>query len=192
MHISSINVNQRSSASQTINQTVQSNAITQQMPSSQFNQTNQYTSASQPGTNLGINGLIGVGSNLPHNNHSLYQQPTQLVSTQVSYNTVSPHQMHGYTAQNSANQPHFPSSNHTHQSIISENAYSGALTTQNYQRQTSSGPSNVNTASSSVQTKLSEIEFQDALEKNRIISSQAISRAVQDASIGFIFNKYFN
>lgn len=181
-----MNLNQRSSTSQSVvNQTVQSSAITQQMPGSQFNQTNQYTSASQSGTNLGINGLIGVGSNLPHNNHSLYQQPTQLVSTQVNYNTVSPHQTSGYTAQNNVNQAHFQSSNHTHQSIISENAYTGALITQNYQRQTSSGPSNVNNTSSSVQSKLSEIEFQDALEKNRIISSQAISRAVQDASIGY-------
>jgi hypothetical protein len=32
--------------------------------------------------------------------------------------------------------------------------------------------------------KLSELEFQEALEKNRIVSSTAISRAVQDASVG--------
>ena len=36
--------------------------------------------------------------------------------------------------------------------------------------------------------KINEIEFQEALEKNRIISGSAISRAVQDATIGlFLF-----
>jgi cleavage and polyadenylation specificity factor subunit 6/7 len=34
------------------------------------------------------------------------------------------------------------------------------------------------------QLKLSDIEFQEAFEKNRIVSSSAITRALQDASIG--------
>jgi hypothetical protein len=41
--------------------------------------------------------------------------------------------------------------------------------------------------------KLSELEFQEAFEKNRIVSSSAITRAVQDASIGkykYYFNKH--
>lgn len=34
------------------------------------------------------------------------------------------------------------------------------------------------------QLKMSDLEFQEAFEKNRIVSSSAITRAVQDASIG--------
>lgn len=41
-------------------------------------------------------------------------------------------------------------------------------------------------------SKISDLEFQEALEKNRIISSTAISRAVQDASTGNIFNHFIN
>lgn len=36
-------------------------------------------------------------------------------------------------------------------------------------------------------SKMSDVEFQETLEKNRIISSSAISRAVQDAAIGNYF-----
>lgn len=37
-------------------------------------------------------------------------------------------------------------------------------------------------------SKMSDVEFQETLEKNRIISSSAISRAVQDAAIGNYFS----
>jgi len=37
------------------------------------------------------------------------------------------------------------------------------------------------------QMKLGDIEFQEAFEKNRIVSSSAITRAVQDASVGNLF-----
>ena len=42
--------------------------------------------------------------------------------------------------------------------------------------------------SSSSALKMSDMEFQEALEKNRIVQSSAINRAVQDASIGRIFD----
>lgn len=190
MMIPSININQRASTSNQITHT-----LTQQISGSHYIPSNQYTAppAQQTSNVSSLNNLMNIGSNQPtHTNLQLYQQHTQLISNPSGYGNAS--HGSGYSSQNTINQHqsmhlqppnHHPQHHHhSHQSLMSDSAYSSSVGNQNYLRQPSGGSSSINTGSSNVSSKMSEIEFQDALEKNRIISSQAISRAVQDASIG--------
>ena len=148
----------------------------------------QYVTQQGPNPATAMNtmngGLIGAPPTQqhlyhPHHPHQAQQQQTQSQPIPGHYATPYGQQPGvGVGMPQSASMHMQPQQQQIHQHHPVMTMTGGVDPSQQYHRQTSAG---------SVGLKMMpEMETLDALEKNRIITSQAISRAVHDSSIGMI------